>query len=382
MELLFWLSLALVVYIYVGYPLLIKLLATSKKPTQKDATILPSVTILIAAFNEEDCIAATLQNKVALDYPRDKLEIIVVSDESEDDTDKIVEAFSTQANIPVKLVRQVPRRGKTSGLNIIAPQATGEIIVFSDANSLYAENALKKLVSNFADPTVGYVTGKMVYVNPEGSLVGDGCSSYMKYENWMRALESQIGSIVGVDGGVDAMRQSLYEKLNADQLPDFVQPLKVVEKGFRVVYEPDAILKEEALDDPSREYAMRVRVSLRAIWALHDMRALFNPFRYGIFSLQLLSHKLLRYLAFIPLFAVLIVNILLIENDKIYILLLMGQITFYFLAWVGKRNLGKKDNPAYLSLPYYFSLLNIACMHATWRYLKGEKQVIWKPREG
>ena len=186
MEPLFWLSLALVVYVYLGYPVLIKLLAMNKTEIQKDLAELPTVSILIAAFNEEECIEATLKNKVALDYPRDKLEIIVVSDESEDNTDKIVEEFSTEVDTPVKLIRQVPRRGKTSGLNIIAPQATGEIIVFSDANSIYAEDALVKLVANFADTSVGYVTGKMVYVNPEGSLVGDGCSSYMKYENWMR----------------------------------------------------------------------------------------------------------------------------------------------------------------------------------------------------
>jgi cellulose synthase/poly-beta-1,6-N-acetylglucosamine synthase-like glycosyltransferase len=382
MELVFWSSLALVVYIYLGYPLLIKFLAASRMAIRKDASEFPLVSILIAAFNEEACIEATLQNKIALDYPRDKLEIIVVSDESEDGTDQIVENFATQTDVPVRLVRQVPRSGKTSGLNLIAPEASGEIIVFSDANSIYAVDALKRLAANFADPTVGYVTGKMVYVNPEGSLVGDGCSSYMKYENWMREQESKIGSVVGVDGGIDAMRQSLYEKLNADQLPDFVQPLKVVEKGFRVVYEPEALLKEEALDDSNREYAMRVRVSLRAMWALHDMRALFNPFRYGVFSLQLFSHKLLRYLAFVPLCAVLVTNTFLVNDGNIYTALLCGQIAFYLLAWIGKLNLGKKNSPVYLSLPYYFSLLNVACMHATWRYLKGEKQVIWKPREG
>src|SRR5690606_14809748 len=246
--------------------------------------------ILIAAFNEEQDIEHTLRNKIELDYPKDLLEILVVSDESVDQTDAIVERIAAEAPIPIRLIRQVPRQGKTSGLNLIAPQATGEILVFSDANSIYAPDALRKLVRNFADATVGYVTGKMVYTNPDGSMIGDGCSAYMKYENWLREKETSIGSVVGVDGGIDAIRASLFRILNPDQLPDFVQPLQVVEQGYRVVYEPEALLKELALDNSDREYRMRVRVSLRALCALHDMKQSLNPGRYGIFSLQPVSH--------------------------------------------------------------------------------------------
>ena len=382
MEFLFWFSLVLVVYIYIGYPLVIKLLSANNQRVNKDDQFRPSVSILIAAFNEEKDIANTIRNKLSLDYPKDKLEIIVVSDESEDKTDEIVQNLAKEASISIKLVRQVPRSGKTSGLNLIVPEATGEIIVFSDANSIYAENTLIKLVSNFADSKVGYVTGKMVYANSDGSLVGDGCSSYMKYENWLREHETKLGSVVGVDGGVDAMRKNLYEQLNADQLPDFVQPLKVAEKGYRVVYEPEALLKEEALDDSGREYNMRVRVTLRALWALHDMRQLLNPLQFGLFSFQMISHKLLRYLAFMPLIWVFFSNLFLLDSGAIYVLGFIGQLAFYFLAWQGKKYQDDKDAPVYYTLPYYFSLLNVACVHATWRYLKGEKQVIWKPRVG
>ncbi len=304
MTLIFWVSMSLIIYIYIGYPLILNLLTINKKKIKYTETEMPSVSILIAAYNEENDIEATLLNKIELDYPEDKLEIIVVSDESTDETDAIVERIAALSDIPITLVRQVPRRGKTAGLNLVVPQAKGDIIVFSDANSVYKHDALKHLVSNFADQRVGYVTGKMVYTNPDGSLVGDGCSSYMKYENWLRDKESKLGSLVGVDGGIDAMRKELYEQLNPDQLPDFVQPLKVVKKGYRVVYEENALLKEMALDDAGSEYAMRVRVTLRALWAMHDMRVLFNPFRFGFFAWQLLSHKLLRYLAFIPLFVV------------------------------------------------------------------------------
>jgi len=382
MKLLLWASIALVLYIYIGYPLIIAALSHLRRPRAVQSGGLPAVTILIAAFNEEKDIEATLQNKIALDYPRDRLEIIVVSDGSTDATDAIVERVAAGAEVTVTLFRQEPRQGKTAGLNSVVPHASGDIIVFSDANSMYAADALRWLAGSFADPGVGYVTGKMVYTNPDGSLVGDGCSSYMKYENWLRGIETRLGSVVGVDGGIDAMRKSLYEPLGADQLPDFVQPLKVIGKGSRVIYEPRALLMEEALSDSGREYPMRVRVTLRALWALHDMRALLNPFRYGLFAFQLFSHKLLRYLAFVPVILALVANALLLGAGTPYVALFCVQVLFYLLALRGMFTAARPGNPFYVSLPYYFTLLNLACMHAVWRYLKGEKQLLWTPRAG
>src|SRR5690606_33509008 len=157
--------------------------------------------------NEEKDIAATLHNKISQNYPSDRLEVLVVSDESVDETDSLVEAIAADSPIPIRLFRQSPRQGKTSGLNMIVPQATGDIIIFSDANSQWAPDAVDQLAANFADPEIGYVTGKMVYTHADGSLVGDGCSAYMKYENWLRERETDIGSVVGVDGGIDAMRK-------------------------------------------------------------------------------------------------------------------------------------------------------------------------------
>ena len=185
--LLFWVSFLLLFYIYFGYPLLARMLA-SARPRLVNATpgYQPKVSILIAAYNEAKDIEATLQNKLALDYPPEKLEVLVISDESDDGTDQIVERVANGARSSVRLFRQVPRQGKTAGLNTLVPETTGEIILFSDANSQWDTQAVNRLCSNFADPQVGYVTGKMVYVNDDGSLVGDGCSAYMKYENWLR----------------------------------------------------------------------------------------------------------------------------------------------------------------------------------------------------
>ncbi|MBA6363049.1 glycosyltransferase [Colwellia sp. BRX8-4] len=382
MEILFWGAILILTYIYLGYPLLLNILPKNKI-SKTPLDFYPSITVIIPAFNEEDVIAETIQNKLDQGYPADKINIIVVSDESEDATDEIVTTFQ-QKYKNVQLIRQVPRKGKTSGLNlayqVIKTELKSELIVFSDANSIYDKNVLTEIAQTFTDPEVGYVTGKMVYVNSDDSMVGDGCSAYMKYENYMRSLESDIGSVVGVDGGVDAIRAELYTELRADQLPDFVQPLKVVEQRKRVVYQPLAILKEESLTDDGAEFRMRVRVSLRALWALFDMRMLLNPFKFGLFSLQLFSHKVLRYLAFIPLVITFITNVVLLGQHAIFNLALFAQLAFYLSAWLGHNN--NEQTNKWIGLAHYFCLINFAAAIASYKFIKGEKIVIWKPRQG
>jgi len=337
------------------------------------------VSILIAAYNEEESIRATVENKLNMDYPEDKLEVIVISDESTDHTDQIVREMNDKR---IKLLRQQPRAGKTSALNIAVPATTGEILVFSDANSIYAPEALRKLVSCFNDPEVGYVTGKMIYTNPAGSPIGDGCSAYMKYENFLRHIETSLGSVIGVDGGIDAMRKNLYSPLSPDQLPDFVQPLKVVEKGYRVIYEPEAILKEASLKSSGDEYRMRVRVSLRALWALKDMRHLLLGSRGLLYAWQLWSHKLLRYGCFLFLSGAFFSNLFLWHAGQFYKLLLLLQGSFYISALVSFlfEKFGRQIKLLYPI--QYFIILNMASGHAFIKFITGKKQVVWTPRKG
>jgi len=351
------------------------------KPKLKEGRLYqPTVSVLIPAYNEASFIRETIENKLDQNYPTGLLKIIVISDESNDGTDEIVEEYATRG---VTLLRQIPRQGKSAGLNLATKYASGEILVFSDANSIYEKDTIRSLVKNFAAPDVGYVTGKMIYSNADGSVTGDGCSSYMRYENILRVWETSIGSVVGVDGGVDAIRRSLYKELSPDQLPDFVQPLKIVEQGYRVIYEPEAILRESALDDSASEYRMRVRVTLRALWALYDMQHLMNPFKFKIFSWQLISHKLLRYLAFIPLVLAYFFNLILAGHGNLfYSLLLLIQTLFYTCATIGHLKRSNASISNMFALPYYFVLLNVACIHATFRFIKGEKQILWTPRVG
>jgi cellulose synthase/poly-beta-1,6-N-acetylglucosamine synthase-like glycosyltransferase len=378
-KILFWFSFLMVLYIYVGYPAIITLMAVIKNRGVERSQFEPTVSILISAYNEEDHIGRTLEDKLLLEYATEKLQIIIVSDGSTDKTDENVRRYT---NKRVRLIRQEPRSGKTAALNRAVAEAAGEIIVFSDANSMYARDALAKLVRNFGDPGVGYVTGKMIYTDPDGTVVGDGCSAYMKYENFLRTQESRVGSVVGVDGGVDAVRRELYRPMLADQLPDFVLPLQVVEQGFRVVYEPEAILKESALKSAADEYRMRVRVSLRALWALWDMRKLLYFRKWRLFAWQLWSHKVLRYLCFVFLAGAYIGSLSLWHVDPIYKAAFIGQNLCYLAAafsqQLERNGYGKKA----LRFLYYFVLLNAAAAHAFLRFFVGRKQVLWNPRKG
>lgn len=377
METLFWISAAWIAYVYAGYPLLAWLLSALVGRRVHKGEITPRVTVLTAAYNEAACIGRTVQNKLDQDYPAGLLDVIVVSDESADGTDEIVGSLGPR----VQLIRQSPRAGKTAALNLAVARAAGEILVFSDANSMYAPDTIRRLVGNFADPAVGYVTGKMVYVNEDGSLVGDGCSAYMKYENWLRASESGLAAVIGVDGGVDAVRRSAYRPMRADQQPDFVLPLSVAGQGYRVVYEPDAQLHESALSEHGAEYRMRVRVTLRALWALWDMRHLMNPLRHGLLAFQIISHKLLRYLAFVPLVAAFCISWSLAADDGLMLLAALLQTLAYVLAAVGWQ--GRGQNRSFLiGFPYYFVLLNMACAQAVIKFIGGQRQAIWAPRTG
>ncbi|MFZ1987076.1 MAG: glycosyltransferase, partial [Desulfatitalea sp.] len=313
------------------------------------------------------------------EYPTSKLEIIVVSDGSTDGTDRIVKEYE---NHGVKLIRQEPRAGKTSALNLAVSEARGEIIVFSDANSMYAPDSLRMLTRNFSSEKIGYVTGKMVYTYVDGSTTAEGCSAYMKYENILRELETRVGSVVGVDGGIDAVRKELYTTMKADQLPDFILPLKVVEQGYRVVYEPSALLKEEALGKSKDEYRMRVRVALRALWAIADMRQLLSVKRHGFFAVQLWSHKLLRYTCFIFLLTAYIANLWLWPHGIIYKLFFIIQNMAYMGALCSPIMEKKGYSPGPLKYLAYFVLINCASAHAFLKFVLRKKQVMWNPRKG
>ena len=378
----FWFCLVLVAYVYVGYFATVFVAGMMVNRTVVKKDIEPRVTVVIAAFNEAHEIQDTVLDKLSQDYPQDRLDVIVVSDGSTDRTEEIVRALAKSSGGRVRLLRQEPRQGKTEALNLAVRHTTADIIVFADANSMYARGALRALVRNFADPTVGYVSGRMVYTNPTAAAMGEGSGTYISYENWLRSLETKVGSIVGVDGGVDAIRRELYVPMRADQLPDFVLPLSVVEQGKRVVYEPDAVVREPSLSETMDEFRMRVRVSLRALWGLYDKRGLLNPLHYPLFAWQLLSHKVLRYVAFVPLVGLFLFNAMAAGQHRVYVGFMALQVAAYAFAVLGHFIRRLPTGVSMLLAPYYFVILNAACVVAFWKFLMGERMALWKPRRG
>lgn len=373
-----WTSLAVLAYVYVGYPVTLTAFRPRASRRWNRTPPLPSVSMVIAAHNEEAEIGDTIRNKLELDYPRELVQIVVVSDGSTDRTDAIVDAFRDDG---VLLLRQEPRQGKTAALNRALDVASGEVVVFSDANSRYDREALRRLVAAFDDATVGYATGKLVYLNPGEAPSAASCGLYMRYENWLRTLETRVGSIVGVNGGIDAVRRELFTPMRPDQLPDFVLPLRVVEQGYRVVFQPEAVSYETALARSGEEFRMRVRVALRSMRALWEMKYLLAP-RHGRFAFQLLVHKVVRYLLFVPMAAAFLASLVLAAKPA-YAVLAAAQAVVYAAGAIGLCYQRRGSMLAQIvGIPAFFLLTNAASAVALAKLLRGDRQVVWQPRGG
>jgi cellulose synthase/poly-beta-1,6-N-acetylglucosamine synthase-like glycosyltransferase len=373
MAILFWTLTALVVYVYVGYPLLLALLGRIRSRPVARAPAEPAVTLIISAFNEEDVIADKLRNSLSLDYPRERLQIMVISDASDDGTDAIVSSFAGEG---VELLRMTDRGGKTLGLNSGVNKARGEIIVFSDANAMYARDVVRQLAANFADASVGAVVGESTYSTPQSeSERSEGL--YWRYETAIKLLESRIGSVVGGDGAIYAIRRALYTPMRADALSDFVNPLQIVRAGHRCVYEPNARSSESAAEDFHREFRRKVRIVNRAWRALMSMPGLLNPFRHGFFAVEIFSHKLLRWLMPALLLGIFVSSLLLLASGPIYVVAFLGQVAFYALALLGHSLRARSSMPALVSIPYYFTLVNVASALGILDAFRGRNYVTW-----
>lgn len=379
MQTFLWVSIVLIVYPYVIYPLAILLLGLVRPRKVKRATNVPTITILIPAYNEVDCIGATIQNKLDQGYPVDKLQIIVISDGSTDGTDAVVNSFAERG---VTLLRREGREGKAAALNEAVRLARGEIVVFSDANTLFGPDALQRIAENFADPEVGYITGSLGFVTGMDNLSGAGVDAYMRYENLVRRIETSAGSIIGVNGGVDAIRRELYVDTPPHLITDFILPLTVIAGGHRVIFDPLVTAFEVPNTEIASEFRMRVRVALRALQGLTYMRRLFNPLRYPLVSFCMLSHKLLRYLGFVFMVSALLSNMVLALDDGFYQVLLALQLVAYSLALLGLSH----QLPGWLKkitvVPSYLVLSNTAFALATFRFLRGDTMAVWRPRAG
>ena len=375
-QLVFIAAIAVMAFIYVGYPALMLALSFVFRRPVRRADISPRVSVIIAAYNEERDIEAKLKNTLALDYPRDRMEIIVASDCSMDRTDEIVRRFKKRGVI---LHRQPDRFGKTVAQNRAVKVSSGEILVFSDATTMYEPDAVRKLVRSFADPEVGCVAGQLIYVDAAASAVGKGCRSYWGYEKFLKRCESQVDSLIGVSGCLYAVRRICHARLANDMIDDFVIATEIHLQGLRTVYEPEAIAMEDTNRRAKDEFRMRVRVIKQTMSALRRYSRVLNPFRHKMFAIQMIIHKLLRYATPLPLVAALVSSGMASGSVEWLRLAFLGQLALYgaaVIGWVGDR-LKIKLGP--LAIPYYFALVNVASFVAFLKDLRRKNYVVWEP---
>jgi cellulose synthase/poly-beta-1,6-N-acetylglucosamine synthase-like glycosyltransferase len=368
----FWLCAVGACYSYIVYPLLLALLPRRGLLARPQLTgRLPRVSLIIACRNETARIREKLDNALAVDYP--DLEIIVASDASDDGSDDIVRSYRDRG---VRLVRSPERRGKEHAQGHAVAAATGEIIVFSDAATALPRDSIRILVENFAEPRVGAVTSEDTFVSADGQVQGEG--AYVRYEMWLRRLESSVYSVVGLSGSYFAARRSLLDPWN-DSIPsDFATAIKTIRAGKIAVADPRVRGIYRDVRDPSAEYPRKVRTVLRGISALASMPGVLNPFRYGVVAFEMWGHKLMRWL--VPWFALgaLASSAALAPDSRFFLFVLLVQLAGYAVVIAAQlmpalRSIGP------VRILYYFIQVNVAIAHASLRFLAGHRVTLWQP---
>lgn len=371
MEFLFWLTVFLCIYSYALYPAMVYIWAKLVPRRWDTLPIAPKVSMIISVYNEEAVISEKLRNALELDYPEDKLEIIVSSDGSTDRTHELVQGFDDPR---IRLI-EFPRLGKTACLNKVVPEVQGEIVLFTDANAMFPSDTLHRMVRNFSDSRIGLVTGGTRYLSADGQH--DETGLYARLERWTKTHESLVDSCVGADGAIFAIRRELFSPLQGNDINDFIIPLNVVEKGYRVILDPDVNCHEPASDDEKKAFKRQVRITNRTMWALARNMRFANPRRHGAFAVMLISHKILRF--GVPFFFLLagFLNLSLLGSGPIYILSLLAYICFVVVGILGY--LDKMENKI-SGLCKFFLITITAQLFGAIRMMVGIEDKIWTPQ--
>ena len=369
-EIAFWCSVALVVYAYAGYPCALMALACFRNRAVRKAPMTPRVSFVIAAHNEEQRIAEKIDNTLRQQYPPDLIEIIVASDCSTDRTDDIVRSYGRR----VWLVRSRERLGKEAAQQLAVRSAVGEILVFSDVATALPADAVSNIVMNFADPSVGCVSSVDCLVDANGVPSGEG--AYVRYEMWLRGLETRVNTLIGLSGSFFAARRSVCRRWAADRQSDFSTLLNAVQIGLRGVQDVDSKGHYRNIADDRREFQRKVRTVVRGLSVLERNAAMLNPVRYGLFAWQLASHKMCRWLVPFGMIGAAAANVWLLPESAFYAATFAGQCVFYAAAAGGIRT-----GASSLKIPAFLVVANVGVLVAWWRFARGERIASWTPSE-
>lgn len=377
----YWISLILIIYTFIGYPISLEILYKLKKKKNilKDEKYEPNISLIIAAHNEEKSIEEKLKNILKLNYPKEKIQVIIASDNSNDNTEKIVENFIQKNKlVNFKLYCVKKRQGKTNAQNEAVKIATGNILFFSDANSIWDSNSLKKIVRNFKDKKVAYVCGKLSYVNSFENITSNTENTYWNYDLKMREIESNFSSITAGNGAIYAIKKEDYIDINPIECHDGSYPTLMVLKGKRAIYEKEAIAYEKAGENSTDEYSRKVRMGRTILTLKYSNLSKYNPFKTGLYSYFYFCHRYLRYSLYSLHILLFISNLFLINLSIFYKICFLTQVLFYSLAILG---ILVKTKNKLIYFPYYYVMTIFAQLVAVKRNVLNQNKPFWEKAE-
>lgn len=376
-KVLFWLSFGLFAYHLIGYPLILflaNIIKPKKKQSKNELQHFPTVTVLCPAYNEEESIGAKIESFLKLDYPKNKVKMIVISDDSSDGTNEIVESFAGQN---VELLIQKPRRGKPSALNLVLPMLDSDYVLSTDANSMFAPDALRLLMEKMlSDPRLGLVSGELRLIPGEGNRSGEGL--YWRYESKLKHLESELGGIIVSNGSIFLIRTDLFEKVDPQSTDDFERVLTVLRKEWKTAYEPRANVFEEETQSAGQEMSRKIRIVTREWFVVERNLVLLNPFRHPAVCFKLFSHKLLRWLFFFFVLTGFIASIFLFDI-LFYRIIFCLQLAVYGYGALSLLLQKKNRRLPFSTAPAYLVAMIWSATAAFFRYITRVRTNTWEP---
>ncbi|MBC7946249.1 MAG: glycosyltransferase family 2 protein [Chitinophagaceae bacterium] len=380
---LFWVSLSILFFCYIGYGLLLFLFNKTMSLLRRSPNVVMEtpwmpVTLIITAYNEGEVLKRKIENTLAIDYPREKLKVIFVTDGSTDGSEKIISQQST-----FTVLHQAERLGKMAAIKRAMAQVQTPIVVFSDANTELNTECIKKIASHYTNPRTGGVAGeKKIISDPNTSAVGEAEGLYWKYESFMKKQDAAFNTVVGAAGELFSIRSSLFVPLpDRIILDDFVISMKVCLQGFRIEYEPEAFATEFPSASLNDEARRKVRISAGAYQCIGYLKQALNIFHHPLLSFQYISRRVLRWV-FCPLMLIVLLfsNIIIASNDSsaLFKLFMFAQVVFYMLAFFGWRIIASGSRAGILTIPFYFVFMNYCLVRGCIRFLKGKHTVLWE----